>query len=243
MLDKNSPQPLYEQIKHYILARIKSGEYAPHARLPSERKLSEHFEVSRLTVSKAVKQLVHEGLLYTQIGKGTYVGTTPIQQQIDTLTSFTEEMQTRGQTTSSRVLSATVKPASSGIAEILNIPVGTEVIELERIRMVAQRPMAIEQSTIIAQRCPNILNQHDFSHESLYAVLRENYNVLLVSAEQAFEAREATQHEARLLSIQTGAPVLAIHRVTYDDMNCACETVKSVYRGDSYKFRVKLNRI
>ncbi|MEO1644759.1 MAG: GntR family transcriptional regulator, partial [Chloroflexota bacterium] len=150
MLDKSSSQPLYEQIKDYILERIASGEYSPHSRLPSERKLSNHLAVSRLTVSKAIKQLVQEGLLYTQVGKGTYVATDPIQQQIDTLSSFTEEMKIRGQTTSSRVLSARVKSASAEVAEILNIPLGIDVVELERVRMVAQQPMAIEQSTIRA---------------------------------------------------------------------------------------------
>lgn len=243
MLDKTSPQPLYEQIKQYILERIESGEYAPNTKLPSERQLSDRFDVSRLTVSKAIKQMVQEGMLYTQIGKGTYVGTEPIQQQIDTLTSFTEEMQSRGQTTSSRVLSAIMKPASADVAKILDIAIGTDVIELERVRMVAQLPMAIEQSTILAALCPNILERHDFSHESLYAVLREDYNVLLVSAEQTFEAREATKLEADLLEIKAGTSVLATHRVAYNDLNCACEKVKSVYRGDRYKFRARLNRI
>lgn len=243
MLDKTSSQPLYEQIKQYILARIDSGEYASHKKLPSERQLSNRLGVSRLTVSKAVKQLIQDGLLYTQIGKGTYVSTESIDQQIDTLTSFTEEMQVRGQHTNSRVLSAQLKPASVAVAKVLSIPKDTEVVELERIRMVGKRPMAIEQSTIIAEKCPNILEQHDFAHESLYAVLREKYNILLVTAEQTFEAREATEHEAQLLEIATGAPVLAIHRITYDETDRACEQVKSVYRGDRYKFRAKLNRI
>ncbi len=243
MLDKSSPQPLYEQIKHFILSRIEAGEYLPHSQLPSERQLSEQFSVSRLTVSKAIKQLVEDGWLYTQIGKGTYIGEEPIQQQIDMLTSFTEEMKIRGQKTSSRVLNASVKPASPEVAEILSIPQGADVVELERVRLVAQQPLAVERASVIAERCPDILENHDFSYESLYAVLRDKYNIWLVSAVQTFEARSATKDEASLLNIKVGAPVLAIHRVTYDDKNDACEVVKSAYRGDRYKFRAKLSQI
>ena len=243
MLDKSSPQPLYEQIKHYILSRIESGEYIPHSQLPSERQLAEQFDVSRLTVSKAIKQLVDDGWLYIQIGKGTYIGEEPIQQQIEMLTSFTEEMKIRGQKTASRVLSAIVKPASAEVAEVLSIPQGTDIIQLERVRLVAQQPMAVECASVIAERCPDILDKHDFSQESLYAVLRDYYNVLLVSAVQTFEARSATKAEASLLNIKVGAPVLAIHRITYDDKGDACEVVKSAYRGDRYKFRAKLSQI
>jgi len=243
MLDKTSSQPLYEQIKDYILSRIESGEYASHSQLPSERQLSEQFTVNRLTVNKAIKQLVDDGWLYIQIGKGTYIGEEPIHQQIDMLTSFTEDVKFRRQTTSSQVLSAIVKPASAEIAETLLISQGTQIVELERVRLVANQPMAVECASVIAERCPDILDQHDFSHESLYAVLRDNYNVLLISAMQTFEARSATRDESTLLNIKIGAPVLAIHRVTYDDKNEACEVVNSIYRGDLYKFRAKLTRI
>ncbi len=243
MLDKNSSQPLYEQIKRYILSRIESGEYIAHQQLPSERQLSDQFDVSRLTVSKAIKQLVQDGWLYVQIGKGTYIGEEPIQQQIDMLTSFTEDMKIRGQNTTSRILHASVKPASEEVAIALTIPQGTPIVELERVRLVSQIPMAIERASVIADRCPDILDHHDFSSESLYAALRENYHILLVSAEQVFEARAATKDESKLLNISISAPVLAIHRITYDEMNQACEHVKSVYRGDRYKFRAKLSRI
>lgn len=243
MLNTESPVPLYEQIKHYILHNIESGEWAHNTRIPSERDLAEQFEVSRVTVGKAIKELVQIGHLNVQIGKGTYVAEAPMKQQIDMLTSFTEEMQLRGQTTTSRVLSAGVKVASADVAEVLEIPVGALVVELQRIRYVGNRPMAIECASVIANLCPNILDTHDFSRESLYSVLRDEYQVNLVAAEQTFEARAATMDESNHLQIDVGAPVLAIHRITYDPFERACEDVKSVYRGDRYKFRAKLKRI
>jgi len=243
MLNTESPVPLYEQIKNYILHHIHTGEWPYNTRIPSERDLAEQFDVSRVTVGKAIKELVQMGHLNVQIGKGTYVSEAPMKQQIETLTSFTEEMEIRGQTTVSKVLSAALKIAPPDLVDVLDIAAGAKIIELRRIRYAANRPMAIECASVAANLCPDILDKHDFSRESLYAVLREAYGVNLVAAEQTFEARAANEEEATLLEIKTGAPVLAIYRVTYDDMHRACEEVKSVYRGDRYKFRAKLKRI
>ena len=243
MLNINSPKPLYEQIQDYVLGNIASGNWEYNTRIPSERKLAEQFAVSRATVAKAIKELVRAGHLNVQIGKGTYVSETSMKQQIETLTSFTEEMELRGQKTVSQVLSATIKIAPPDIVEILDLPIGTSIVELHRVRHVGNSPMAIECASVVAHLCPNILNNHDFRHESLCAVLRDKYGVNLSSAEQTFEARSASANEANLLGIEEGMPVLAIHRVTYDGQSRACEEVKSVYRGDRYKFRAKLSRI
>lgn len=243
MLKTDSPQPLYEQIKEYILYRINAGEWTANTRIPSERDLAEQFDVSRVTVGKALQELVRAGHLNVQIGKGTYVSDAPMKQQIETLTSFTEEMRLRGQTTTSRVLQACVVSASADVAEVLNIPIGADVVELQRVRYVNNRPMAIECASVVATLCPAILEHHDFAHESLYTVLREDYDLVLIAAEQTFEARAATTHEAQHLGIAAGAPVLAIHRVTYNAVDEACEEVKSVYRGDRYMFRARLTRL
>lgn len=243
MLKNNSSIPLYEQIKEYILHQIHQGDWTPHMRIPSERDLAESFGVSRMTVAKAIKELVHDGRLYVQIGKGTYINEAPMKQEIEALTSFTEDMASRGQVTNSRVLRAEIIHASNETAEMLDIFPETDLVLLERVRFAGGRPIAIERSTVIASLCPYILQNHDFSQESLYQVLREVYNVNLMWAQQTFEARAATESEAQNLHLDIGSPVLAIHRVTYNQQDVPCEEVKSVYRGDRYKFRAKLTRI
>lgn len=243
MLQNNSPRPLYEQIKDYIMHRIQTGEFAPNTRLPSERDMAARFGVSRLTVSKAVKELEQAGWLYVQIGKGTYINDAPIHQEIAALTSFTEEMALRGQPTSSRVLRAEHTPPTEDIARALQIGPGVEVITLERVRYAASRPVALEASSFAATACPDILQQHDFARESLYTVLSRDYGLRLTYAEQSFEARAASSTEAHHLEVSEGAPVLAIHRITYTHDERPFEVVKSVYRGDRYKFRAMLRRI
>lgn len=243
MLRNDSPKPLYEQIKDYILHNVRTGEFAPHTRIPSERDLATQFGVSRLTVSKALKELTQAGVLYVQIGKGTYISEEPIDVELETLKSFTEEMQGHQQHPSSRILQAEVVDADETVAKQLELPPGVRVVRLNRIRMVNQRPIALELSSIVASACPGMLDNHDFSKESLYAVLKGTYGVVMTHAEQSFEARAATDSEASYLELATGDPVLHINRVTYTYDNIPVEYVKSVYRGDRYKFRAILRRI
>lgn len=243
MLQHNSPQPLYEQIKAYILHRIQTGEFAPDTRLPSERELASQFEVSRVTVSKAIKELEQAGWLYVQIGKGTYIKDRPLHQEITALTSFTEEMAMRGHPTHSRVLRAEQTQPDPDTARILRLAPGAKIVILERVRYTANRPLALECSSFDAAECADIIAYHDFSHESLYAVLSQSYGVNLTHADQTFEARAASQSESSFLSIQEGTPVLAIHRVTFTDQDQPFEVVKSVYRGDRYTFRARLRRV
>ena len=243
MLDTKSSKPLYEQIKDYILQGIHDDTYKANERIPSERDLSEQFGVSRLTVNKAVKELVREGWLYVQIGKGTFISDEPIDQQLETLTSFSEEMSRRGQDTTSRVLFAEIIEAGEWVARQLNIIPVVKVVCLRRVRLSGGRPVAVESSHVIASKCTDILEEHDFSYESLYNVLRDDYHITLTHAEQVFEARAASVEEAKLLELQEGDPVLAISRVTFTANDQPVEFVQSVYRGDKYKFRAVLRRI
>lgn len=236
----DSSTPLYVQIKHYLLMNIQSGAFAPDTRIPSERQLSAQFGVSRLTVNKAIKTLMQEGLLYAQVGKGTYVSSTKIHQELHTLTSFTEEMNRRGQHPSSYVLHAAVEPASGETAKVLNILSGAEVVVLKRVRLADGQPIALETSSVIAAICPGILDSHDFASQSLYEVLRNEYNLQLIRAEQTFEARQATRVEADALGLEICAPILNIIRVTYSGDRRPIEYVRSAYRGDRYKFRAVL---
>lgn len=243
LLDTASAKPLYEQIKDYILLNIQSGVYTPGTRIPSERALSDTFGVSRLTVKRALDELTQNGVLTVQIGKGTYINRPKVDQQLDTLTSFTEEMSKRGQRVVSKVLSSGYVPATLDEARILSVLPSTSLAFLMRLRLADDTPMAIEHSKLVAVCCPGIIEQHDFSRESLYDVLRRVYAVHLTRAEQSIEARRATDSEARLLRIEPGEPILQITRVTFSDGDQPIEYVQSAYCGGRYKFQAVLRRL
>lgn len=243
MLDLESAKPLYEQIKAYILGNIQSGTFVADTRIPSERALSEQFGVSRLTVKRAIDDLTQNGTLYVQIGKGTYISRPKYDQQLEQLTSFTEEMAKRGQHTDSRVLIAETIPASVEDARMLKILPGVSLLHLERVRMADGVPLAIERTKIAASRCPGILNGHNFSRESLYVVLRQEYGINLTHAEQSIEARLATEEESKLLHIEANAAILHMVRVTYSGSDQPFEYTLSAYCGSRYKFNAVLKHV
>ncbi len=244
MLDPASSKPLYEQIKDYILGNIESGVYASGTRIPSERTLSGVFGVSRLTVKRAFDNLTQEGILQAQVGKGTYVAvTTQFNQQLEHLTSFTEDMANRRQRATSRILVAQVISASEEDAQALKTPPNEPLIKLVRLRLANDIPMAIERTKLVATWFPHLLEDHDFQTESLYAVLRDVYNVQLDHADQSIEARLATPEESQLLRVERGAPILHMTRLTYTDADQPVEYTLSAYCGSRYKFQAVLRNL
>lgn len=240
MLDPSSPIPLYTQIKNYILENIKSGVYKKGQRLPSERQLSLTLHVSRMTARQAVTSLTEEGVLESRPGKGTYVTRPVIYQQLGLLTSFTEEVHRRGGVSSSRVILKGVRPAGYEVAQKLEIPIGTPVVFLHRVRLIDGNPVAFEAAHIVSSYCPEILEKHDFGTESLYQVLREEYGCALAWARQQFQARMPTQREQSLLDISANTPVLVNDRVTFTAQNKPIEYVNSTYVGDQFMFTIIL---
>lgn len=241
-LDARSSRPLYEQIKDYIRHQIQMRAFLPDTRIPSERELAKQFAVNRLTVNKALKDLIYEGVLYVQIGKGTFIKGTPYHQQLETLTGFSEDMRQRGQRPASRVLHSALVTAPDDLAPILDVLPGAALVMLQRVRMADEQPMALETSYLVAALCPDLLRGHDFAHESLYNVLRRDYGLVLASAEQTIEARQATREEADVLHITAGSPVLYMTRVTFTEQR-PLEYVRSTYRGDRYQFRAVLRQV
>jgi GntR family transcriptional regulator len=240
MTMRDSSVPLYIQIKDYIRLNIETGHFAINSRIPSERDLARQFNVNRLTVSKALKELAQEGLVFSRVGKGTYVCAPKINQTLEHLSSFTEEMKRRQQTPSSRVLHAGIDMASDEVAQALSVSPGTEIVVLVRVRLADNLPVALESSHIVHALCPGLLDTHDFSRESLYHVLREEYGLRLTYAHQTIEAQGASLDEVKALETKSGMPILNIVRVTYSDQDRPIEYVRSAYRGDRYKFHTLL---
>ncbi len=238
-LKRNHPLPLYLQLLETLREDIRTQRLKPHQQIPSERDLCERFRVSRMTVRQALAELTRDGLIYSRVGKGTFVNEPKIDQQLKTLTGFSQEMSARGSTPCSRVLEAKRQPASRDLANILHLPIDSEIISLTRVRLADGLPLAIESVYLPHHLCPDIL-RHDFSTESLYDVLEREYGYRLVRAEQTIEAALASQREIALLQVAPPAPVLRMERLTFTDQDLLIEYVQSVYRGDRYKFRSAL---
>lgn len=239
-LQREAPDPLYLQIKDALISAIDAGQYAPHQRLPSERELSEQYHVSRMTVRQALLSLARDGFIYTRVGKGTFVADAKIDQQLRTLTGFSQDVTTRGSLPSSRVIEAGVIGAAPEVAAALRLTPQSEVIRLERLRLSDGLPLALEMTHLPFARFPGLL-AHDFAKESLYGVLEAEYGVALTQAEQVLEAAVADAGELALLEMTPPAAVMRMQRLTVDNEGEPVEFVLSSYRGDRYKFRFALH--
>lgn len=232
--------PIYLHIKEKLRQSIVSGECLPDARMPSERELAQQYGISRMTARQALHVLVQEGYAYTRVGSGTFVHPAPFKQQLQLLTSFSEDARNRGVPAHSEVLGAEMIPASPEIAAHLGLDIGDEMIVLRRLRFVGETPMAVEESHLPHRLCPNILSRFDFRQESLYRVLTEVYEHSFLWAEQTIRARQSTAEEARYLLIKPSASVLAMTRLTYGSDSRPVEFVRSIYRSDQYQLHAVL---
>ncbi|HML21963.1 MAG TPA: GntR family transcriptional regulator [Aggregatilinea sp.] len=239
-IDRDSTVPLYIQLKEHLRQQIENGSYAPGSRLPSERELADTFQVSRMTARQAIRLLATDGFISAHVGKGTFVLKPRIDQELLLLTSFTEDIRQRGMTPRSRIIRAGIERANQEEAEQLKVSEGAEVIMLSRVRLADEDPIAWEICTINHRMCPGILDRHNFGQDSLYQVMRDEYGIRLLWADQLISARMPSREEREALDLDTKTPVLSLTRVTYTDHDQPAEYVRSVYRCDRYQLRTIL---
>ncbi|MDH7475766.1 MAG: GntR family transcriptional regulator [Anaerolineae bacterium] len=238
MISRNHPLPLYYQLMEGLRRRIEEGEWKPGDLIPSERELSETYGISRMTVRQALAELVNDGLLRRDQGRGTFVAKPKIRKQLSRLTSFTEDMRARGKQASAQVLRLEIVPARPKVADVLQIEVEQRVVLVERLRLADGEPVGIERSHLSFNGC-EILLQEDLSG-SLYQVLSQRFGLIPTQAQEEIEASACGPREAQVLGIQENEPVLLIRRRTLDQDGHPFEYVESTYRGDNYIFSVEL---
>jgi GntR family transcriptional regulator len=230
---------MYYQIMEQLRGKILNGEFAVGTALPPERELVETYHVSRMTVRQAISELVNEGILVRHQGIGTFVARPKIEQELNQLTSFTQDMERRGMRAGARLLRFEQKPATRSTREALHLEEDEHVFECVRLRLADDEPMALETTSLPASACPG-LSEQDLENRSLYALLQERWNIVPFHATQTIEPVSATAYEAEILRVAPGSPMLLMFRTTYDRDGQPFEYVKSVYRGDRYKFIIEL---
>ncbi len=233
-LDASRPTPLYLQLESELRRVIQEGRWGLGEALPPERDLAEQLKVSRITLRKALARLEALGLLIRRQGSGTFVAQR-IEQTLSTLTSFSEDMRSRGLLPGSLLLEWGEYRAMPEEALALALSPGASVKRLLRVRMATSEPMALEQATLPAWALP----KPDDEEASLYARLRA-VGLRPVRALQRLRAVVAAEREAELLRVELGSPLLYIERVAYLQDGRPVEFTRSYYRGDRYDFVAEL---
>jgi GntR family transcriptional regulator len=235
-----STKPKYRRIADSLADDILAGRLKAGDQIPSERVVAEEYGISRMTVRQALRHLAERGMVEARVGQGTFVGAPRLQQQLSTLTGFTEEMERQGRSAASIVVEAAACVPDAETAQALDLGAGAMVWRISRLRLADGEPVALETTQVVAAMTPGLLERADFARTSLYETLRRHYGLRPATAEQTLAAASAEAPLALPLGIEVGAPVLRLTRLTRDAEGRAFEHVRSVYRGDAFVMKVRL---
>jgi GntR family transcriptional regulator len=238
-LNRVSKIPLYHQLYEILRAKIVSGDWPPGTRLPAESELQQSYQVSQITVRQALDNLVTDGLIFRERGRGTFVSQPAIETTLTRIISFTEDMHQRGYEPTSRTIFADLVAATPIIAEKLEVDTGEELAQIDRLRFADGEPLSIEQSRLVHRYCPNVLGK-DYEKHSLRQTLLTDYGIELVRAGESIRASLASMEQAQLLSIDPGDAILAIERVSYSQVGVPVELLQIFYRSDRYVLYAEL---
>jgi GntR family transcriptional regulator len=230
--------PKYYQVKEQLLEF--TAAMSPGSPVPPERELAKRYGTSRTTVRQALAELVVEGRLLRMQGKGTFVAKPKVAQPLE-LASYTEGLREHGLHPQTKILEIGYVTADDHLAELLSIRPGARTLRIHRLRLADGEPMSIDTSHLPAKRFPG-LRRHLERHGSLYETLRTDYGIQLTEAEETIETVLADPHDARLLGVDPGLPLLLLSRHAIDSTGQPVEWAQSWYRGDRYKFITRLRR-
>jgi GntR family transcriptional regulator len=225
-------RPAGERVEEHLRALITRGNFDRHARLPPERELAERLGVSRMTLRQALAALERDGLVTRTAGRngGTFLARGTVERNLGRFTGVPVYLRSQGFTAGCRIVSARVDTADAATVEGLEVPVGTAVYDILRVRLADGVPISLEHAWLRAEPLPGLLDRP--LGDSISEILRAEYGVTLTRAVERIEAVLAGPDEAEALGIRVGAPLMSVRRVTYDDAGVPMEYAHDLFRGD-----------
>ncbi len=233
--------PLYYQVETVLRNKILSGELPPTFTLPSEDALAEEYQVSRITIRQALSLLEKDGLVVRKRGKGTFVSEKAAIPQSPKWNGSMEDLILMGIKTTTDVLDMSDIDPPEIIKKRLKLAEGTQVLRIEKIRLVEQSPFSHVVNYLPADIGRKI-TRDDLAIKPLLMILEDNLGLVAARAVQTVEATIADSRTASLLEIRVGDPLLKVERVVYGPDRRPIEYVSVLYRADRYFFTVKLKR-
>lgn len=237
-IERESPTPLYHQLKELLGSRIANGEWQPGDMLPTEEQLQEQYEVSRTTVRQALKVLELEGLISRQRGRGTFVSRPKLSHSAEPHFRLIDTLLQQGVQPGWQLLSAEWVPSSQEVAEQLQLDPGTPVFRLCRLRLANEEPIGYHVAFASPAVATAIDKQRLDSGGSL-DYLRGNDALDGSHADRILEAIPAAEEAAAQLDVEIGAPMLQIRRQVFSRSGDLIEILCAVYRGDRLQYHVR----
>lgn len=240
-VSRDLPVPLYYQIREALLTLIKEGQLKEGDLIPTERELGEKFQVSRITVRRAIDELVREGYLTAHQGKGTFVARPKIQRHMTQMKSFSEEMTEEGHHPGSKLLSLRHEKAAGYIAQALNVSSDDWIWVVERLRLADDEPICLSWAYLNLPFHVTLTPVELEQQVSLWSILFKK-GITLSRSEETIHAISAGEREAELLQVSVGDPLLLVEGVVYSDQDMPIEYHQIFNRGDRYTYSVRAVR-
>jgi GntR family transcriptional regulator len=242
LIDPYDAIPKYHQLASMIRKKIDDGEWEPRSAIPSERVLESTYNISRTTIREAIHHLVREGYLYREHGRGTFVSPKKLVKGLMDLTSFSEDMKNRDMIPGQTILEIAQVNAPLKICELLDISPEKKVVMVRRIRTGDGKPIGLQTSYSVLPETETITTEELEKYGSLYRLYREKFQIIPTEADETHEVTIASLIEAKLLDVEEGTPLLLSERLSYSQYRKPVEYVKILYRGDRYRYYVRLIR-
>lgn len=232
-LNSESASPLYRQLIQRLRSEIAAGVYPVHSRIPSEQELGEAYQVSRVTVRKALAELTRDGLLQRRQGKGTFVCAPRISQQLRDVNSFHEACRVQGSTPGTKVIGARIVQADEETCAALHLT-EPEAVEIVRLRLADDEPVMLETNRFPMAYAWLLQEQLE---GSLYRLL-EAHGVEPARGIHEISLCHASPAQAKLLAVNGGDALMQLDQVICDAQGTPIHTSHQVIRGDRFTFRI-----
>jgi GntR family transcriptional regulator len=242
-IDATIKLPLYDQIARNLRDLIINGQLQPGQMVPSEWDLSDLYGVSRLTVRRALDELVRQNWLERKHGVGTFVRQPAIASIAASKLSFTEQMKAIGRRPGSRLVGYRVVPATVKIARALRLQEGELLFEITRVRLADEIPILLETSCLSQEKYPFLSSREWSANDSLYKILSEEYQVNVTGLDHTLKPVLLTETEAQYLQAKPGTPALLSEIVAFTREGMPVEYAWSFSNGEQSEFYFHFQRI
>ena len=232
---------LYSRVETVLANEITNGDVRVGDQLPTEDSLIARFGVSRITVRRAIQNLVSRGVVEIRRGKGTFVAAPKITQDLTELSGFVEDMHALGRKPTARVIGKEIVTADATVASQLALTKGERVVRIRRVRLADGIPLSFDESFLPLEIGKKIIT-NNLKIEPIFSLLERKYDVPLIEAEYKLDAVAAEPEVAAALKVKQRSPIFRIERTSYSIGNRPIDYERLYYRGDLVRFVTRLVR-
>ena len=240
LIDRENHEKLYLQLYTILRKKIESGEWTIGHQIPTEEELCTMFNVSRATVRTSVLELVRQGYLMRQQGKGTFVYKNIVSDGLAMMASLKELMFESGANIMTNVLARTVMMPVDGLEGRLDVSPDKHIIYIKRLRLLDNEPFLLQETYVPYHICPLLL-EDDVAQNSLFDIFEKNYGIKITKAKNYINLTYLDVNESRLLNGPENSAAVLFEQYFYSGDTLIMYT-RSIKKPNSIHFLIELER-